>query len=254
MPIEVARTGLGEIRPLMQRQRAEANCQIVRDSILPRGLADPYVLRTNGAPVGFGGVWNRHFPSRLMAFFLQEDAGLDEVDALRQLLAASGATEMEAQSNMPGQFRLLQEVTDSATEEHLLFQAGTHPTSLEAPDGVFRRRLPTDTGPEGEWVVERDGRIVAAGGCLTHYNPPYADLYMEVVGEARGEGIGSYLVQELRRVCSRRGLVAAARCDPENVQSMRALERGGLVRCGVLCSGPVAKDVAGPREHGAATG
>jgi hypothetical protein len=34
--------------------------------------------------------------------------------------------------------------------------------------------------PEGDWVVDVAGEVVAAGGHLTHYNHPYADIYMEV--------------------------------------------------------------------------
>lgn len=245
MRIEVREAGFDEIRPLWQRQRAEANCQIVRDSILPRGLADPYLVSCDDTPVGYGGVWNRHFPGRLMAFFLEDDAGLDELDTLRRLLAVAGATEMEAQSNMSQQFRLLQEAADSIVEEHLLFRDEAGHTALELPDAVFRPRVAADEGPEGAWVIERGGRVVAGGGYLTHYNPPYADLYLEVVGEARGEGIGRYLVQELRGVCRGLGLVAAARCDPDNVASRRALERGGLARCGVLCAGRVRSSVVG---------
>ena len=245
MRIEVRPATFEEVRPLWQRQRAAANCQVVRDSILPRGLADPYLVIDGGTPVGYGGVWNRHFPGRLMAFFLGDDTGLGELDVLLELLTASGATEMEAQSNMPEQFSLLQEVADSVVDEHLLFQDEAVHTSLEVPDAVFRPRAPADEGPEGDWVMERGGQLVGGGGYLTHYNPPYADLYMEVVREARREGIGSYLVQELRRTCRERDLRAAARCDPDNVASMRALERGGLVRCGVLCAGRVGARVAG---------
>ena len=74
---------------------------------------------------------------------------------------------------------------------------------------------------------------------MSHYNPPYADLYMEVIPEARGRGIGSFLVQELRRVCRESGRIPAARCDPANEASKKALLRGGLVAVGSIVAGEV---------------
>ncbi len=44
MDITVRQAEYEEIEPLRARYRHEANCQIVRDSILRRGLADPYVI------------------------------------------------------------------------------------------------------------------------------------------------------------------------------------------------------------------
>ena len=36
------------------------------------------------------------------------------------------------------------------------------------------------TRDEGDWVLVREGEVVATGGFLTHYNEPFADLYMAV--------------------------------------------------------------------------
>lgn len=51
----------------------------------------------------------------------------------------------------------------------------------------------------GEWMIESAGEIVATGGILFHYNPPYGDIYMEVAEPHRRLGCGSYLVQEPKR-------------------------------------------------------
>jgi len=45
-----------DIEPLREAYRAEANCQIVHDSILPRGLADAYLLHRESEVMGYGGV------------------------------------------------------------------------------------------------------------------------------------------------------------------------------------------------------
>ena len=82
--------------------------------------------------------------------------------------------------------------------------------------------------------MEADGAIMAAGGFLCHYNPPYGDVYMEVAEAARSKGFGSYLVQEVKRVCYEAGRRPAARCNPDNPGSRRTLERAGLLPCGRL--------------------
>ena len=106
---------------------------------------------------------------------------------------------------------------------------------------LFRSR-PGDQGPdpEADWVIEADGAVVAAGGFLCHYNPPYADLNMVVAESARRRGFGSYLVQEVKRVCYESGKKPAARCDPANVASRRTMEKAGLLPCGRVLVGEVA--------------
>lgn len=237
MRLEVHRAELDEILPMRALFREEAHRQIVRDSILPRGLADPWVFLRGGSPVGYAGVWNEHFPGRVMEFFVTGELEGEAGSLLRRLIRLSGAVEMEAQTNLARMFALLGSCTRSIAEEDLLFEDGGE-TTLTLHGGLFRPRGERGGGPDGEWVIELEGEIVAAGGVLTHYNPPYADLYMEVASHARGKGIGSYLVQELRRVCRAAGLIPAARCAVGNEASRRTLTRGGMVRCGALCAGP----------------
>jgi GNAT superfamily N-acetyltransferase len=161
------------------------------------------------------------------------------------LAAETGARTIECQTNLPRQAELFHRLAADAEVEHLLFADGP-PTELELADAkLVARSAWTEPGgsvdgPEGTWLVVRKGVVIAAGGVLTHYNPPFGDLYMEVVPEARGEGVGSFLVQELRVVARRSGLVPAARCDPDNEASRRSLLRGGMVPCGRLLSGRIA--------------
>ena len=81
----------------------------------------------------------------------------------------------------------------------------------------------------GEWVVESNGVVVARGGVLFHYNIPYADVYMDVDESFRRRGIGSYLVQELKRACYEMGAIPCARCSPSNGASRRTLQKAGLM-------------------------
>ena len=91
--------------------------------------------------------------------------------------------------------------------------------------------------PVGEWLVEYAGAIVATGGIATHYNLPYGDIYMEVDEPRRRRGFGSYLIQELKRVCYTLGRIPAARCNVANVASRATLQKAGLLPCARILSG-----------------
>jgi GNAT superfamily N-acetyltransferase len=236
--IQVRKTEFDEIAPLRELYRREAKCQIVRDSILKRGLADPFVILVDGSVAGYAGIWNGHFKGRLMEFQAQPQHQADTLPMFRELLAVSGAIHIEAQTNMPHMSDLLHEFATNISVENILFEDGPA-TNLSSPGTEFGRREADELGPEGDWVVRRKGKLVAAGGVREHYNPPYGDIYMKVISGERGQGIGSYLVQELRHVCYQIGRKPAARCDPDNEASRRTLQRGGLLPSGRLLAGEV---------------
>jgi GNAT superfamily N-acetyltransferase len=120
-------------------------------------------------------------------------------------------------------------------------------TSL-APTGAFFRRASPSDGleiPENQLrshgVVEVGGVMAAKGGILFHYNRPYGDIYMEVAETFRRRGLGSYLVQELKRVCYEQGSIPSARCNPRNIASRKTLQKAGFVPCGHILVGSVAQ-------------
>ncbi len=236
MDIHVENTTHASIADLREAYRTEAGCQVVRDSILRRGLADAWQIELHGERVGYAGVWNRYTPDRLMEFFVLPEHRSVESQLFSAVVRAAGATSAEAQTNIEPQYRVVREHTSGATTEKLLFGDGADP-GPSRPDLGFRARRASEEGPEGEWVVTSAGRVVGAGGILHHYNPPYADLFMEVVPEARGHGVGSFLVGQLRRECLELGKIPAARCDPTNEASRRTLLRGGLVEVGAIVFG-----------------
>jgi RimJ/RimL family protein N-acetyltransferase len=55
-----------------------------------------------------------------------------------------------------------------------------------------------------------------------------------------GQGLGSFLVQELKRVCYELGAVPGARCNPDNVASRRTLQRAGFVPFAHILDGELA--------------
>ncbi len=244
-----APTTLETVAELRERLRGEARCQIVRDSILPRGLAQPWALRVDGTLAGYAGLWKEHYPGRLMDVVVLPEYQSATDALLGALIRASGAETIEWQSNLTEMATVAERAATDAGVEHLLFADGPE-TDLAPAGAVVRPRasVPVREGdPEGAFVVVHDGRLVAAGGILTHYNPPYGDLYMVVVESARGRGFGSFLVQELRRVARARGHVPAARCGPSNEASRRTLLRAGMVECGRLLSGRIADSYRGDR-------
>jgi GNAT superfamily N-acetyltransferase len=246
MDIRVERTDYAAITTMHDLHRAEASCQIVRDSILKRGLADAYAIRVDGRLGGHGGVWNKYDPGRVMEFYTVPSIRAEALPMFRALVAAAGATHVEAQTNMPLMLLMLYDCAADISVENFLFHDAIT-TNLACPDAVFRRATPQDKGsipeqrnePVGDWLLEVKGDIVGTGGFLCHYNPPYGDIYMEIAATYRGKGYGSYLVQELKRACYEAGKRPAARCDPGNVASRRTLQRAGLLPCARILTGRI---------------
>jgi GNAT superfamily N-acetyltransferase len=205
---------------------------------LARGLADPYLVLVNAEVVGYGGVWNRYHPGRLMEFHPTRAARPRASESFEALLRQSGASEVEAQTNMPGMLERLRETAVAVRSEKILFEDAVD-TDLTCPGARLRRRGEASGRSAGDWVLEVDGSVVGTGGVLYHYNPPYGDVFMEVREEERGRGYGGYLVQELKRICHEEGKRPAARCDPDNVASRRTLEKAGFAVCGELLVGTV---------------
>jgi GNAT superfamily N-acetyltransferase len=208
-------------------------------------MADPYVILVEGRLAGYGAVWNKYDPGQLMEFYVVPDRRADALPMFRALLAESGATRLEAQTNMPLMLLMFLDCAVNVRSENILFH-DAFTTHLPAPNGMLLRVTDEDAGtfahgqePVGEWMIEVDGAAVAKGGALYHYNAPYADIYMEVAEPYRRRGYGGYLVQELKRICYECGKKPAARCDVSNAASRKTLEKAGLLPCGHLLVGDV---------------
>ena len=246
MNIQVHPVEYQEVAALRELYRQEANCQIRYDSMLSRGLADPYLILTDGRIAGYGAVLNKYDTGHLTEFYVLPPMRSQALPLFRELLAVSRATHIAAQTNISLLLTMLYDCAENITDSSIMFQ-DAFVTNLACPHAVFRHKTAEDVGamfehhaePEGEWVVEENGAVVATGGFLSHYNPPYADLFMEVSEPARRRGIGSYLVQEVKRVCYEAGKKPAARCDPSNIASRRTLEKAGFLPCARVLVGSV---------------
>jgi len=131
----------------------------------------------------------------------------------------------------------LGKVRASIGDTDTILFADTADTHLEAPGVKLRRISLIDrlrmfrhrAEPVGDWGLAMGSRVVATGGLLFHYNPPYGDIYMEIAEPFRNRGLGAYLVQELKREAYNLGAIPAARCNPNNLASRRTLQKAGFV-------------------------
>ncbi len=260
MTIDVVATDLDAVLDWRERYRQEMNCQIVHDSWHARGFTDQYSLGLDGVMVGYGAVAGDPGEPKdtVKEFYLEPPHRGAGPELLRALIAASGAQWIEAQTN---DFLLSVLLFDCAVEissRTVLFADG-FATQLEVPGAEVRRLSAAEraavfrhtTEPVGDWGVVVGGQVVATGGYFLHYNPPFADLYMEVAPDARRQGYGSLLVQEVKRECTAARRVPAARCHSENEASRRTLQRAGLVPCGRIVRGRVAAESVNRASHSA---
>src|SRR5690348_4830502 len=200
------------ILPWRDLYRQEMNCQIIHDSIHFRdGWTREYLLQIDSTPVGYGSVaiagpW-KDKPT-IYEFHVMPPARGRVFELFEALLGASGATAIETQSNDPQLTAMLHVYCRDVASESILFHdriTTHHPPPMGA---IFRSATTEDSAQIGEqkldegadWLLDLDHRIVATGGILYHYNRPYGDIFMAVAESNRRRGLGSYLVQELKRV------------------------------------------------------
>jgi GNAT superfamily N-acetyltransferase len=246
--IEVVKVPLDEILGLREEYRREMGCQIVHDSWHSRGFTNSYALRVHDKVVGYGSVGGppRDAKDIVKEFFVQRESRGEALPLFRQLIAASGARRVEAQTNDSLLLLMLHDCVDAPWSDTVLFSDGaTTALAPPAPRVVLRRVteedhdrvFPHTVEPVGEWGLESNGELVATGGLAFHYNPPYGDIYMEVAVAYRMMGFGSYLVQELKRLCYEMKCVPSARCSQANVGSRRTLQRAGMFPCARILQG-----------------
>jgi GNAT superfamily N-acetyltransferase len=248
--VKAHRVELRAIERMRDIYRHEMNCQVIFDSIHGRpGWSNEYLITGGGCTVGYGSVavagpWTGT-PTLYEFFVLPRHRGR-VFDAFSAMLASCGATAIETQSNAGLLTVMLHTFAPTVSSESILFHDRAA-TAHAPPDTVFRRATPEDAvqiaqqqlDSGAKWLVAVGGVVAGAGDILFHYNRPYGDVYMAVGEPFRRRGIGTYLVQELKRVCYEGGSIPAARCNPQNVASRQTLQRAGFVPCGHIVKGTV---------------
>lgn len=248
MELSAKLTTLEAIGEWRDQHRKEMNCQIIHDSIHSRpGWSLEYILSAGGEPAGYGsiavaGPW-KDKPS-IYEFHVLPQCRSRLFDLFSVLLATCDSRRIETQSNDPMLTAMLHTFATGVESESILFHDKLT-TSLAPADVRFRGAVVGDkldipaTQLFSHGVVEVGGVVAAKGGLLFHYNRPYGDIYMEVAEPFRRQGLGAYLVQELKRVAYERGNIPSARCNTKNIASRKTLQKAGFVPCGHILTGAI---------------
>jgi GNAT superfamily N-acetyltransferase len=248
MIVRATKTKLKTIQPLRELFLQEANHQVRYNATHERGWSDSYLLTLDAAEVGYGSLKagdNAGARDIVFELFVVPPFRRHAGALFRELLAASGARSVECQSNDVLLSSLLFEHVPSVSANVFLFEDDAV-TQLAVPGAVVRPRQKGDRvfehkcEPVGDYVAVEGGEVVGTAGYLTHYNPPFADLYMEVRDDRRRRGLGSLLLQEVKKACYLAGRIPAARCDLSNAASRATLTKAGMRVCGFMLAGKVA--------------
>lgn len=248
--IRAVRVPRKRIEPLRQEFLAATRFQLRYFAVHERGWSDSYLILVDELEAGFGSIKGQEIPDRdtVFEFFVRPDFADSARQMFGALLSASLVSHIECQSNDELLTLLLLKFGRNIRSDVALFEDHVT-TNLVVPGATVRRRLPTEPmfdhkdEPEGDYVVDVDGTIVASGGFLLHYNPPFADLYMETRADARRRGYASLLLQEVKKACYEAGRVPAARTNLDNYGSRAALTKAGMRICGFMLLADVCKSV-----------
>ena len=229
-----------DVLPLRVRYRAEANCQITKDSIHSRpGWTRSYLLHIGGRVAGFGSVaeagpW-KDKPTVFEFYVLPEWRGRS-FDLFEAFMAASGPRFFEVQTSDSLLTVMLHTYGRDLASESIVFRDEL--TTSLAVQGAALKRVTSEKesvccfqerAGRSEWTLELSAKAVGSGALLFHYNHPYCDVAMEINEEYRRRGLGAYLVQELKRIAYEMGGIPAARCNTSNAASRKTLQKAGLV-------------------------
>ena len=245
MNLQIEKTTLANIRELRKLFLDETRMQFVCNKCHDYGWSDDYVFTIDGKKIGYGCVWGtdrREDRDTIFEFYLLQDYRKNADKIFEQFRANTAATMIEGQTNDRQLIEMIYKHTEHIRAEAILFEDHLE-TSYRIDGAVFRRKTADDKieDDDSDFVVEMDGKLVATGGFLLNYNYPYADIYMGVQEACRGKGLGSYIVQELKKEIRKLERVPAARCNINNNVSKATLMKAGFRICGFRVKGDLKK-------------
>jgi len=243
--LKVIKTTLNEVKAFRTLFLKENNFQFVYNKCHENGWADTYLFTYGNIKIGYGAVWGadrREDRDAIFEFYVLPQFRNLSDSIFRELHSNSGASVIECQSNDLLLSTMLYERSANVQAEAILFEDHCQ-THLIIP-GVNFLKLDGDKSSahdEGGYVLEQNGEIVASGGFMLNYNMPYADIYMEVKEGYRQKGLGSLIVQELKKDIYLMGRVPSARCNIHNQASKATLLKAGFKACGFILKGAISK-------------
>ena len=250
MTLDIIKSDLKEIFYLRNLFLQENNFQIRYNACHERGWTDSYLIIYNNEKIGYGSIkGNENLNDRdtVFEFYLIPSFRNLSSNIFLELLRSSKASFIECQSNDFLLTSLLYKHGQNINSDVVLFEENFS-SNINSDTALFRKRNANDVifehkaEPVGDFVLETNKQVVATGGFLLHYNMPFADLYMEVEESHRKKGLGSFLIQELKRQCYLAGRVPAARTGLNNIASQATLTKAGLKIAGFILLGHVKQD------------
>jgi GNAT superfamily N-acetyltransferase len=240
MEITIKKVPLEEIGHFRNQFLHENNFQFVCNKYHDYGWADTYLFKDGEEHIGYGSVWGtdrRQDRDTIFEFFLIQPFRNFTHSIFPRFIDATKAIYIESQSNDLLLTAMLYEYAQNVHAEAILFE-DHYKTDFSIPETIFRPRK-FDDAPENDsnFFVESHGLIVASGGLMLNYNFPYADIYMGVKEEFRQRGLGSYIVQEIKKAAYAAGRVPSARCNIDNKISKSTLLKAGFKVCGFRLKG-----------------
>ena len=245
MKLNVNKVSLKEILYLRNLFLQENNFQIRYNACHERGWTDSYLFNFNSETIGYGSVKgkeNLDARDTVFEFYLIPSFRNLSKSFFLELINISKASFIECQSNDLLLTSILYQHVQDINSDVILFEEN-YSSVMKSDIALFRKRHDNDvifehkSEPVGEFVLEVNERVVATGGILLHYNIPFADLYMEVEEIHRKKGLGSFLIQEIKRECYLAGRVPAARTGILNIASQATLTKAGLKIAGFMLLG-----------------
>lgn len=243
MDFTIVKTSLAEINDLRILFLDESHFQFICNKCHDYGWADTYAIFANGVKIGYGAIWGtdkREDRDTIFEFYIIRTYRRFSNQIFPEFLKISKPLYIEAQSNDQLLASMLYEHSELVRPEAILFEDYLE-TSYHMPEVIFRKKEATDeTGDDdSDYILVKNNQIVARGGLMLNYNMPYADIYMQVGEPFRGQGLGSLIVQELKKEAYLNGRVPAARCNINNQRSKATLLKAGLKICGYRLKGEV---------------
>lgn len=222
------------------------NAQFRYEACHERNWSDYYRLMIDGQRVGYGavkGMEQLKARDSIFEFYLLPSYRQHARHFFSKLAHTAAAGYVECQSNDELLTVMAYAFSHNLRPELWLLE-DDHLTHHHLPGAQFRKRrtderVPWETEDPGDYILLLGEKIVAEGGYLLHYNPPFADIHMSVAPSYQGKGIGTFFVQELKHACYLSGRMPAARCQLGNLASRDTLQKAGMRVCGQMLWGNI---------------
>ena len=208
MPIKILPSNLPELG-LLRDLFLQENCfQFICNKCHVYGWADHYLIVEGEQKIGYGAVWGqekREDRDAIFEFFLIKPFRKFANDIFPKLIAASGTTYVESQSNDSLLTAMLYEHCKDINAEAILFE-DFYQTNFLMEGTMIEKKLPDSNNVNDyPFLLKHNEALIGTGGLMLNYNLPYADIYYEIDVAYRNKGYGTFMVQELKKEAYKMG-------------------------------------------------